>query len=464
VIDLAANETTTGVDTGHGISFGAAFRVWLRIALLSFGGPAGQIAVMHRVLVDEKNWISESRFLHALNFCMLLPGPEAQQLATYIGWLLHRTAGGIMAGGLFIAPGVICIMALSCVYAGFGNLGFIAALFFGLKAAVLAIVIQAVVRLGKRALRNRIMLALAAIAFVAIFFFNLPFPAIIIVAGVIGWIGGGTERPEFAAVAHGGGTNPAAIDGMLGDGLPDHVRPSVPRALKVGAVWLLLWLAPVGALLMARGDADVFSQIALFFSKMAMVTFGGAYAVLAYVAQQAVEHYHWLGPREMLDGLGMAETTPGPLIMVLQFVGFMAAYRDPGTLSPMLAGALGGLLATWVTFTPCFLWIFLGAPFIEALHGNKGLAGALTAITAAVVGVILNLSIWFALHTVFRESSPVRSVGLSFDMPVWSSLDVPALILAIAAATAVFRFKLGMLTVLAGSCAAGVTLRLMGAI
>ncbi len=463
MIDLATNETTTGVDTGHGISFGAAFRVWLRIALLSFGGPAGQIAVMHRILVDEKNWISERRFLHALNFCMLLPGPEAQQLATYIGWLLHRTAGGIMAGGLFIAPGVICIMALSCVYAGFGNLGFIAALFFGLKAAVLAIVIQAVVRLGKRALRNRIMLALAAVAFVAIFFFNLPFPAVIIAAGVIGCIGGATERPEFAAVAHGGGTNPAAIDSMLGDGLPDHVRPSVPRALKVGAVWLLLWLAPVGALLIARGEADVFSQIALFFSKMAMVTFGGAYAVLAYVAQQAVEHYHWLGPREMLDGLGMAETTPGPLIMVLQFVGFMAAYRDPGTLSPMLAGALGGLLATWVTFTPCFLWIFLGAPSIEALHGNKGLAGALTAITAAVVGVILNLSIWFALHTVFRESWPVRSFGLSFDMPVWSSLDVPALILAIAAATAIFRFKVGMLTVLAGSCAAGVTLRLMGA-
>jgi chromate transporter len=463
-MDIAANETARKADAGHGISFREAFRVWLRVALLSFGGPAGQIAVMHRILVEEKNWISESRFLHALNYCMLLPGPEAQQLATYIGWLLHRTAGGIMAGGLFILPGVIAIMGLSYIYAAFGNVGFIEALFFGLKAAVLAIVIQAVVRVGKRALRNRIMIALAAIAFTAIFFFNVPFPVIIITAGVIGYFGARNGLPEFAALGHGGGSKAAAIDGMLGDELPDHVRPSVGRALKVSAVWLLLWLVPVGALLIALGQANVFSQIALFFSKMAMVTFGGAYAVLAYVAQQAVEHYHWVAPREMLDGLGMAETTPGPLIMVLQFVGFMAAYRDPGTLSPMMAGTLGGLLATWVTFTPCFLWIFLGAPFIETLRGNKGLAGALTAITAAVVGVILNLSIWFALHTVFRETSPVRSYGLSFDMPVWSSVDIAALILAIAAATAVFRFNVGMLTVLAGSCAAGVVLRVTGVI
>jgi chromate transporter len=464
VIDIAANETDIKADASHGISLGEAFWVWLRVALLSFGGPAGQIAVMHRILVEEKNWISESRFLHALNYCMLLPGPEAQQLATYIGWLLHRTAGGIMAGGLFILPGIIAIMGLSYVYAAFGNVGFIEALFFGLKAAVLAIVIQAVVRVGKRALRNRVMVALAAIAFIAIFFFSIPFPIIIIGAGVIGYFGAKGARPEFAAVPHGGGKNDAAVDSMLGEELPDHVRPSVPRALKVSAIWLLLWLVPVGALLIAFGQANVFSQIALFFSKMAMVTFGGAYAVLAYVAQQAVDHYHWLGPREMLDGLGMAETTPGPLIMVLQFVGFMAAYRDPGTLSPMLAGTLGGLLATWVTFTPCFLWIFLGAPFIEVLRGNKGLAGALTAITAAVVGVILNLSIWFALHTVFRETSPIRSFGLSFDMPVLSSVDVPALILAVAAATAIFRFNMGMLTVLGGSCAAGVLLRLTGLI
>ena len=462
--DIVANEKTTEADVGHGISFGEAFRVWLRVALLSFGGPAGQIAVMHRILVEEKNWISESRFLHALNYCMLLPGPEAQQLATYIGWLLHRTAGGIMAGGLFVLPGIIAIMGLSYIYAAFGKVGYVEALFFGLKAAVLAIVIQAVFRVGKRALRNRIMIGLAAIAFVAIFFFNVPFPIIIIAAGVIGFFGARSGRSEFAAVGHGGGNGSAAVDSMLGDGVPDHVRASTSRALKVSAVWLLLWLTPVAALLIAFGEANVFSQIALFFSKMAMVTFGGAYAVLAYVAQQAVEHYRWLGPGEMLDGLGMAETTPGPLIMVLQFVGFMAAFRDPGTLSPMLAGTLGGLLATWVTFTPCFLWIFLGAPFIETLRGNKGLAGALGAITAAVVGVILNLSIWFALHTVFRQTWPVRSFGLSFDMPVWSSVDVAALALAVAAATAIFRFNVGMLTVLAGSCAAGVLLRLAGVI
>src|SRR6202795_2149831 len=462
--DIPAGQKVADQELGHGISFGEAFRVWLRVAVLSFGGPAGQIAVMHRILVEEKNWISESRFLHALNYCMLLPGPEAQQLATYIGWLLHRTAGGIMAGGLFILPGIICIMALSYIYAAFGNVGYVEALFFGLKAAVLAIVIQAVVRVGKRALRNRVMIALAAIAFIAIFFFDVPFPVIIIAAGLIGYLGARSGRPEFAAVPHGGGKNTAAVDSMLGEELPDHVRPSVPRALKVSAIWLLLWLVPVAALLIGLGQANVFSQIALFFSKMALVTFGGAYAVLAYVAQQAVEHYHWLGPREMLDGLGMAETTPGPLIMVLQFVGFMAAYRDPGTLSPMLAATLGGLLATWVTFIPCFLWIFLGAPYIEMLRGNKGLAGALTAITAAVVGEILNLSVWFALHTVFRETTKVSSFGLSFDMPVFSSVDVAALALAIAAATAVFRFKLGMLTVLGGSCAAGVALRLAGLI
>ncbi|MBJ7406631.1 MAG: chromate efflux transporter [Bradyrhizobium sp.] len=454
-----------GAGAGHGVSFGEAFRVWLRVAYLSFGGPAGQIAVMHRILVEEKKWISEGRFLHALNYCMLLPGPEAQQLATYVGWLMHRTAGGLMAGGLFILPGIIAIMGLSYVYAAFGNVSFVEALFFGLKAAVLAIVVEAVVRVGKRALRNRIMIALAGLAFVAIFFFAVPFPVIIIAAGLIGYAGARSGRPEFAPAGHGhGGDGGAAIDSMLGEGVPDHVRPNTGRAIRVGAVWLALWLVPVIALLMAFSQANVFSQIALFFSKMALVTFGGAYAVLAYVAQQAVEHYHWLKPHEMLDGLGMAETTPGPLIMVLQFVGFMAAYRDPSGLSPMLAATLGGLLATWVTFTPCFLWIFVGAPYIERLRGNTGLAGALSAITAAVVGVILNLSIWFALHTLFRETVPVHAFPLNFDRPVLGSVDIPALVLAIAAATAIFRFKLGMLTVLAGSCVAGVALRLAGVI
>jgi len=451
-------------DAAHGVGFGEAFRVWLRVAALSFGGPAGQIAVMHRILVDEKHWISESRFLHALNYCMLLPGPEAQQLATYVGWLMHRTAGGIMAGGLFVLPGIIAIMGLSYIYAAYGHVWYIEALFFGLKAAVLAIVLQALVRVGRRALRNRVMLAFAVIAFVAIFFFAVPFPIIIIAAGVIGFVGARSGRPEFTGAEHRGAGKSAAVESLLGEDVPDHARPDIARALRVGLLWLSLWLVPVAALLIALGPASTFSQIALFFSKMAMVTFGGAYAVLAYVAQQAVEHYHWLKPQEMLDGLGMAETTPGPLIMVLQFVGFMAAYRDPGTLSPMLAATLGGLLATWVTFTPCFLWIFVGAPYIETLRGNKGLAGALTAITAAVVGVILNLSIWFALHTLFRQTTPVRSFGLSFDMPIFSSIEVPALLLSIAAATAIFRFNLGMLTVLGGSCVAGIALRLIGVI
>lgn len=451
-------------DAGHGISFGEAFRVWLRVASLSFGGPAGQIAVMHRILVEEKKWISEGRFLHALNYCMLLPGPEAQQLATYVGWLMHRTAGGLMAGGLFILPGIIAIMGLSYIYAAYGNVSFVEALFFGLKAAVLAIVVEAVVRVGKRALKNRIMIALAAAAFVAIFFFAVPFPIIIIAAGVIGYAGARAGRPELAPAGHGHGGSSAAIDSMLGEAVPEHIRPDTARTIRVGALWLALWLIPVIVLLLALGQGNVFSQIALFFSKMSLVTFGGAYAVLAYVAQQAVEHYHWLKPQEMLDGLGMAETTPGPLIMVLQFVGFMAAYRDPSGLSPMLAATLGGLLATWVTFTPCFLWIFVGAPYIERLRGNTGLAGALSAITAAVVGVILNLSIWFALHTLFRETVPVHAFPLDFDRPMLMSVDVPALVLSIAAATAIFRFKLGMLTVLAGSCAAGVALRLIGAI
>jgi chromate transporter len=459
-MDAPAVELT---EAGHGVGFREAFRVWLRVAALSFGGPAGQIAVMHRVLVDEKHWVSESRFLHALNYCMLLPGPEAQQLATYIGWLMHRTAGGIMAGGLFVLPGIVAIMGLSYIYAAYGNVWYVDALFFGLKAAVLAIVVQALVRVGKRALRNRIMQSLAAIAFIAIFFFAVPFPIIIIAAGVIGFVGARRGRPEFAGAGHGGGKE-ADSESALGEDVPEHARPNAPRALRVGLLWLSLWLAPVAAVLIAFGPANTFSQIALFFSKMALVTFGGAYAVLAYVAQQAVEHYHWLQPREMLDGLGMAETTPGPLIMVLQFVGFLAAYRDPGTLPPMLAATLGGLLATWVTFTPCFLWIFVGAPYIERLRGNKGLAGALSAITAVVVGVILNLSIWFALHTLFRETTPVRSFGLSFDMPILSSIDIAALVLSIAAATAIFRFNLGMLTVLGGSCLAGIALRLAGLI
>ncbi|OQW54386.1 MAG: chromate transporter [Proteobacteria bacterium SG_bin9] len=462
--DTVATNTPASASPGHGVSLGEAFRVWLRVALLSFGGPAGQIAVMHRILVDEKKWISDARFLHALNYCMLLPGPEAQQLATYVGWLMHKTRGGLMAGGLFILPGVISIMALSTIYAAYGNVGFVAALFFGLKAAVLAIVIEAVVRVGKRALKNNLMIALAAVSFVAIFFFGVPFPVIILLAGVIGFVGVKLGRSEFAGGGHGGGASGGVIDSLLGNEVPEHARPSLKRALTSAAIWLALWLIPVALLLIYLGQGNVFSQIAVFFSKMAMVTFGGAYAVLAYVAQQAVEHYRWVQPGEMLDGLGMAETTPGPLIMVLQFVGFMAAFRDAGSLPPMLAGTLGGLLATWVTFTPCFLWIFVGAPFIEAVRGNKALAGALSAITAAVVGVILNLSVWFAIHTLFARTLPVRAFGLSFDAPVLTSVNPWALALSVAAALAIFRFKAGMLQTLAACSAAGIALYLAGVI
>jgi chromate transporter len=445
----------------HGVSFAEAFSVWLRVALLSFGGPAGQIAVMHRILVDEKRWVSERRFLHALNYCMLLPGPEAQQLATYIGWLMHRTAGGLMAGGLFILPGIICIMALSWIYAAFGNVGLVAALFFGLKAAVLAIVLQAVVRVGSRALKNNLMRWLAAVAFLAIFFVDVPFPVIVFGAGLIGYVGGKAGLAAFHVASGHGPAGNGDSESRLGDQLPAHARPSVRQSLTAAGIWLVLWLTPIAVLLVMFGSGNVFSQIAVFFSKMAMVTFGGAYAVLAYVAQQAVESYGWLKPGEMLDGLGMAETTPGPLIMVLQFVGFMAAFRTPGSLSPMLAGTLGGLLATWVTFTPCFLWIFLGAPFVETLRGNKALSSALAAITAAVVGVILNLAVWFAIHTMFREVRPLHAFGVGFDAPVLASVNIWAMVLSAAAVTAVFRFKAGMLPTLAACSLAGVVLYLV---
>jgi chromate transporter len=452
----------------HSVTLGEAFRVWARVAMLSFGGPAGQIAVMHRIIVEEKRWIGENRFLHALNYCMFLPGPEAQQLATYIGWLMHRTLGGVIAGVLFVLPGVIAIMALSIVYTLLGKVGAVSALFFGLKAAVLAVVLQAVIRIGGKALKNRIMIGLAAAAFVAIFFFGVPFPIIVLTAGIIGFFGGRADVPAFqVGSGHGAakeGKQVADVDALLGEELPEHARPTMLRALWVSTVCLTLWLVPLAVLLATLGPGNVFSRIATFFSTMAVVTFGGAYAVLAYVAQQAVEHYGWLQPGEMLDGLGMAETTPGPLIMVLQFVGFMGAFRDPGVLSPLMAGVLGGLLATWVTFVPCFLFIFLGAPFIEVLRGNQALHGALSAITAAVVGVVLNLAIWFAIHTVFRETWPVRSFGLSFDAPVLASIDPWALLLSVAAVIAMFRFKVGMIPTLVACSAIGVALYVTGMI
>ncbi len=442
-----------------------ATRIWGRIGLLSFGGPAGQIALMHRILVEEQRWLGEKRFLHALNYCMLLPGPEAMQLAVYIGWLMHRTLGGIIAGVLFVLPGLVAIMGLSWVYALYGNVGAVEALFFGLKAAVLAIVVQAVIRIGARALKNGAMIAIAVVSFIAIFGFAVPFPLIILAAGMIGFLG---ARAGVSAFHGGGGHGKVGnvevddADTLLGEETPDHAEVSRAYAYRVSAIFLVLWLAPVALLFTALGPANVFAQIAGFFSIMAVVTFGGAYAVLAYVAQEAVQNFGWLAPGEMLDGLGMAETTPGPLIMVTQFVGFMGAFREASGLSPLWAATLGGLLTTWVTFVPCFLWIFLGAPFIERLRDNAVLTAALTAITAAVVGVILNLAVWFGMHVVFDEVGTVTSLGLDLDVPVWPTINVAAAALVLAALVAVFRFRLCPVTVLAGCALAGIALAAPG--
>ena len=451
---IAPAETPTAGD--HGISLNEATKVWARIAALSFGGPAGQIAVMHRILVEEKRWIGEERFLHALNYCMLLPGPEAQQLAVYIGWLLHKTKGGLIAGALFVLPGFLAILGLSYLYVLLGHVPLIEGLFFGLKAAVLAVVVQAVVRVGSRALKNNVMRGIAAAAFVAIFFLDAPFPLIILAAGLAGYVGGRSGLQQFKSGGGHGAAGGEVIhdrDTALGEALPEHAKPNYGWSLRISSVLLLLWLAPVLALFLTLGPDDVFYRIASFFSQMAVVTFGGAYAVLAYVAQEAVDTFGWLQPGEMLDGLGMAETTPGPLIMVTQFVGFLAAFRDAGQLSPLVAATLGAILTTWVTFVPCFLWIFAGAPFIERLRGNKALSSALTAITAAVVGVILNLALWFAIHTLFGEVRPVATPTGSLEVPVLGSINIPATLLSIGALIADFRFKIGVLPVL-GACAA----------
>ncbi len=368
-VKQAAAISADRVVPAHGVSFAEAFKVWLRVALLSFGGPAGQIAVMHRIVVEERRWISEARFLHALNYCHLLPGPEAQQLAIYIGWLMHKTRGGLVAGVLFVVPGVIALMALSWVYVIWGNVSFVAGLLFGLKAAVLAVVIEAVLRVGRRALKSQLAVAIAAAAFVALFFFAVPFPLVVAVAALIGFA---ANRAGYAMGGH-TAADAKRDDDLLGEQIPDHTHPSLARAIKVVAIWLPLWLGPVVLLLMFLGSDNIFTRLSVFFSQVAVVSFGGAYAVLAYVAQQAVETYQWLRPGEMLTGLGMAETTPGPLIMVVQYVGFLAGHRTPGQLSPLLTATLAGLLVTWVTFTPCFLWVFLGAPYVEALRGVRAL-------------------------------------------------------------------------------------------
>ncbi|EME71470.1 chromate transporter [Paramagnetospirillum caucaseum] len=438
--------------------FGEAVRVWLRIGLLSFGGPAGQIATMHRILVEEKKWVGEARFLHALNFCMLLPGPEAQQLATYIGWLLHRTWGGIVAGTLFVAPGFLVMMGLAALYAGFHQVPLVEGLFYGIKPAVLAVVIEAVLRIGRRALRSAEKVAIAVLAFLGIFLLDLPFPLIVLAAGAWGFMAARAGRAAFLPDGAAGRTEAKGAADHAIDRGAGHMRPDRRRTLLTVAVCLVLWLVPV-AVSMAWGHG-AFGAVGLFFSKMAVVTFGGAYAVLAYVAQQAVEVHGWLEPAEMLDGLGLAETTPGPLILVNQFVGFLAGFRDHGGLGPWAGGVLGATLTVWVTFVPCFLWILAGAPYVEVLRGYKALSGALAAITAAVVGVIFNLGLWFALHVLFGRVDEVRAGPLRLFVPDVASLDPAGLALAVAAALAMLRFGIGMLPTLAAAGLSGIVWKL----
>ena len=479
-------------------TFGEATWVWCRIAALSFGGPTAQIAVMHRVLVEEKKWISEHRFLHALNYCMLLPGPEAQQLAVYIGWLLHGTRGGLVAGTLFILPGFVAIMGLSILYVlaqsqEAATLSHVVnAVFYGLKAAVAAIVAEAVIRIGKKVLKNRVMVAIAALAFVGIFFLELPFPVIILAAGATGFFGGKLWPGTFQVIKqHGAGP---ADEQRAVDAAAESVPPTLARSLLVSAVWLTLWFAPLGLLAWWLGMDSVYVKEGIFFSQAAVLTFGGAYSVLSYIGQQAVHHFRWLKPTEMMDGLGMAETTPGPLIMVVQFVGFMGAYRNPGGLPPLAAGVLGSVITVWVTFVPCFFWIFLGAPYIERLRGNLNLSAALSSITAAVVGVVLNLAIWFGIHVLFENVAEVRLSLLTGETkvtstsaaavtetetapppqsffylphirwfwPEWLSTRWGNVVLLAAALLLIFRFKQGMLVTLASCVAAGILFYAMG--
>jgi chromate transporter len=443
-------------------TFREATAVWAKVGLLSFGGPAGQIALMHRMLVDERRWIGEQRFLHALSYCMLLPGPEAQQLAVYIGWLMHGLKGGLVAGILFVLPGACVMLALSAVYALYHDLPAMHALFLGVKAVVLAIVIQAILRIGARALKNRVAVVLAVTAFIGLTVLHIPFPLIVLGAGAIGWIGHRFAPAAFpAAGGHGSGKavpdTHGIIDALIESGGLRHTRPSTRRALRTLAAWLVIWLGPILILRIATGPASVWTNVGEFFSVMAVVTFGGAYAVLAYVAQAAVQSYGWLMPREMVDGLGLAETTPGPLILVLQFVGFIAAFRSPGDMAPLLAGTLGAALTLWATFAPCFLWIFVGAPYVEALRNNKAISAALAAVTAAVVGVIANLALWFGFHVLFKETRDFDIAGLSMQLPSLASIDWTAAVIAVAATIAILRFKIGTLTTLAFGALAGLT-------
>lgn len=425
-------------------TFAEAFAVWTRIGFLSFGGPAGQIALMHRVLVDERKWIDERGFLQALNFCMLLPGPEAMQLATYVGWRLHGLRGGLAAGLLFVIPGALLMVLLSALYATFGKLPLAAALLVGVKAAVLAIVVEALIRIARRGLKEPAHQWLAALAFIAIFFFAVPFPVIVVAAALYGFVTGG-------------GVREVGVDARLKRETPSDM---LTATLRTTAVWLAIWLLPLIALAMVLGSEHVLTQIGWFFSKLAVVSFGGAYAVLAYVAQDAVQLYGWITPGEMVDALGLAETTPGPLILVTEFVGFLAAHRHGGG-PPLLMGTLGAVVTLWATFAPCFLWIFVGAPYLERINAEPRLRAALAAVTAAVVGVILNLTVWFALHVLFVRSEAAWYGPLRLHLPELASLDPVALVLAIIAAVLMFGLHRGIMTTLAVCGGLGVAWHLL---
>jgi chromate transporter len=445
---MTTGETASTLTTQP--TFTEALAVWFKIGCLSFGGPAGQIAMMHRVLVDEKKWIDEPRFLHALNFCMLLPGPEAQQLATYTGWLLHGARGGLAAGILFVLPGALVMLALSMLYALGRGISAVDGALFGIKAAVLVIVVEALIRIGKRALKTQALYVLAGLAFVGIFFLALPFPLIVIGAGVTGYL----------IARH----SPAMLDLKT----PDTVLHSEQNRWRQFAIavtlGLILWWTPVAAAAVLLGKSHVLVGIGTFFSKLAVVSFGGAYALLAYMAQEVVEQNHWLAAPEMVDGLGLAETTPGPLILVTQFVGFLAAFRHAAPFTPIVAGLIGTAMTLWVTFSASMLWIFAGAPFVEQLRGNRKLAGALAAITAAVVGVVLNLSVWFALHVLFGQVQEQRLGPLRWYAFDSTALDLKATALALIAAWLAFRLHRGLVEVVAIMAVLGIAARqLLGA-
>jgi len=434
-------------------SLAVATRVWLKIGCLSFGGPAGQIALLHREVVDQRRWISDQRFLHALNFCSLLPGPEAQQLATYLGWLLHGAKGGLIAGLAFIVPGALVMLALSTLFVTAGDVPAVDALFFGLKCAVLVIVFEALLRVGRRALHGPMSWLIAVLAFTALYFFHVPFPVVILAAA----LAGAMAPTRFTAGTHAAAKAgpPAILDAVMAAD-PGHAQRLAKSARRAGVIALGAWAAPVALLLPMAG---VYADVVWFFSKMAVVTFGGAYAVLAYMAQEAVQGYGWLTAPEMLTGLGLAETTPGPLILVLQFVGFLAGY-GAGSSPAGLAGAVAAsVLTLWVTFAPCFAFIFLGAPAIERLREQRALAGALAAITAAVVGVIANLSLWFGLRVIFAEVQTIKWGVLAVDLPALESADWLALGIALLATLALFRFRLGVLKTLCLCSVAGLVLK-----